>query len=115
MSVSDELERLQALRDQGALSEAEFAQAKARVLGGAPGSAGDGSTGAVPPPHQSFLHRLARSKSDCVLGGVCGGLGKHTGVPSWAWRVIFCASAFYMGFGILFYIALWIFIPAEQG
>jgi phage shock protein PspC (stress-responsive transcriptional regulator) len=111
MSVSDELERLQALRDKGTLSEAEFAQAKAHVLGGTGGSA----SGAPPPPHQSFLHRLARSKSDCVIGGVCGGLGRHTGMPSWGWRVIFCVSAFYMGFGILFYIALWIFIPAEQG
>ncbi len=33
MSITEELERLQALRERGALSEAEYARAKARVLG----------------------------------------------------------------------------------
>jgi len=33
MSLAEELERLQQLRAQGALSEAEFQQAKARVIG----------------------------------------------------------------------------------
>ena len=38
MTISEELERLQALRERGALSEAEYAQAKARVLGSALGT-----------------------------------------------------------------------------
>ena len=109
MSVSEELERLQALRERGALSEAEYAQAKARVLGGAPAGAGAGSTTGA---HPNFLHRLSRSTTDRVIGGVCGGLGAHTGLPSWAWRVIFCISVFYFGIGLLFYLLLWIFIPA---
>lgn len=107
MTVSEELERLQALRERGALSEAEYAQAKARVLGGAPAGAA-GTAGA----HNNFLHRLSRSATDRVVGGVCGGLGAHTGLPSWAWRVIFCATVFYFGIGLLFYLLLWIFIPA---
>src|SRR5438046_392712 len=37
----------------------------------------------------SFLQNLTRSKTDCWLGGVCGGLGAHTPVPSWVWRVLF--------------------------
>ena len=48
-----------------------------------------------------------------MIGGVCGGLGAHTGLPSWVWRVIFCISVFYFGIGLLFYILLWIFIPAS--
>ncbi|MDE2220169.1 MAG: PspC domain-containing protein [Gammaproteobacteria bacterium] len=108
MSVTDELERLQALRASGALSEAEYAQAKARALGGAGGTAGAGG-GA----HSGFLHRLTLSSTDRVIGGVCGGLGAHTGLPSWAWRVIFCATTFYFGVGLLFYILLWIFIPRD--
>ncbi|MBS0387210.1 MAG: PspC domain-containing protein, partial [Proteobacteria bacterium] len=48
------------------------------------------------------------------IGGVCGGLGAHTGLPSWAWRVIFCASVFYFGIGLLFYLLLWIFIPSDH-
>src|SRR5579885_2006711 len=34
----------------------------------------------------TFLQNLKRSKTDCWLGGVCGGLGTHTPVPSWVWR-----------------------------
>jgi phage shock protein PspC (stress-responsive transcriptional regulator) len=104
MTISEELERLQALRERGALSEAEYAQAKARVLGGAPADA-------PAAPQHGFLHRLSRSRTDRVIGGVCGGLGAHTGLPSWAWRVIFCVSLFYFGVGLLFYVLLWIFIP----
>lgn len=116
MSVADEIERLQALRDRGALSDTEFAQAKARALGGgagdaaaaaptAPGPSGRGATG------DSFLHRLRRSARDRVIGGVCGGLGEHTDLPSWAWRVIFCVAVLYFGVGLLLYLLLWIFIP----
>jgi phage shock protein PspC (stress-responsive transcriptional regulator) len=104
MNVTEELERLQALRERGAISDSEFAQAKARALGTAtPGAA---------PAHDTFLHRLTLSETDRVIGGVCGGLGAHTGLPSWAWRVIFCVSIFYVGIGLLFYLLLWIFIPA---
>ncbi len=106
MGISDELERLQALRERGALSEEEYARAKAQVLQGTP----------VPSPlggHPSFLHRLARSRTDRVIGGVCGGLGKHTDLPPWAWRVIFCLVSLYFGAGLLFYILLWIFLPLE--
>ena len=104
MSVTDELERLEKLRAAGALSDAEYAQAKAHALGGGAAEA----SGA----HASFLHRLSLSATDRVIGGVCGGLGAHTGLPSWAWRVIFCISVFYFGIGLLFYLLLWIFIPA---
>ena len=102
MNVTEELERLQALRERGAISESEFAQAKARALG---------AGGA--PAHDSFLHRLTLSSTDRVIGGVCGGLGAHTGLPSWAWRVIFCISTIYFGIGLLFYLLLWIFIPTS--
>src|SRR5258706_9246287 len=116
MTISEELERLQALRERGALSESEYAQAKARVLGGAPAGVPAGAAaaaaGAAGVHHDNFLHRLSRSTTDRVIGGVCGGLGAHTGLPSWAWRVIFCATVFYFGIGLIFYLLLWIFIPA---
>ena len=106
MGISEDLERLQSLRERGALSEEEYARAKAQVLQGAPPSSS-------PPSHPSFLHRLQRSRTDRVIGGVCGGLGKHTDLPSWAWRVIFCVVSLYFGAGLLFYILLWIFLPLE--
>ena len=106
MSISEELERLQALRERGALSDEEYARAKARVLQGT-------SVSSSPAGHASFLHRLARSRTDRVIGGVCGGLGKHTDLPPWAWRVIFCLVSLYFGAGLLVYILLWIFLPLE--
>jgi phage shock protein PspC (stress-responsive transcriptional regulator) len=106
MSISEELERLQSLRDRGAISDEEFARAKAQVLGDPAGS----RTGS----HSSFLHQLARSRNDRIIGGVCGGLGNSTDLPSWAWRVIFCLTLLYFGAGLLIYILLWIFLPQER-
>jgi phage shock protein PspC (stress-responsive transcriptional regulator) len=105
MSIAEELERLQALRDRGTISDEEFARAKAQVLD-EPASARSGA-------HRSFLQQLARSRSDRVIGGVCGGLGHSTDLPSWAWRVIFCLTLLYFGAGLLIYILLWIFLPEE--
>jgi phage shock protein C len=106
MSVADELERLQALRDRGAINEEEFTRAKAQVL--------DEPTATRSSPPRSFLHQLARSRTDRVIGGVCGGLGQSTDLPSWAWRVIFCLTLLYFGVGLLIYILLWIFLPEEH-
>jgi phage shock protein C len=106
MGVAEELERLQSLRDRGTISDEEFARAKAQVLG-EPASSRSGS-------HRAFLQQLARSRSDRVFGGVCGGLGHNTDLPSWAWRVIFCLTLLYFGAGLLIYILLWIFLPQES-
>lgn len=106
MSIAEELERLQTLRDRGAISDEEFTRAKAQVLD-EPAASRSGS-------HRSFLHQLARSRSDRVIGGVCGGLGNNTDLPSWAWRVIFCLTLLYFGAGLLIYILLWIFLPQER-
>lgn len=150
MSLTDELERLQALRERGALSEAEYERAKERVLGDAAaaynataaGSAAAGSSAGAgagagtgtgtgtggPGPFASpsgstnsgpsagergFFRQMARSRTDRWLGGVCGGLGRHTDLPSWAWRLIFCLVTLYFGSGILFYVLLWLLLPAD--
>jgi len=107
MSIAGELERLQALRDRGAISEEEFTRAKAQVLGTAPAAA-PSDTGT-----RSLLQTLSRSRTDRMVGGVCGGLGRHTDLPSWAWRVIFCLTLLYFGAGLLIYILLWLFLPLE--
>lgn len=125
MGIADELERLQSLRERGALSPEEFERAKARVLGaGGPapqsGPAGGGADASEPigdtraGPGKSFFRQLARSRTDRLLGGVCGGLGRHTDLPSWAWRLIFCLITLYFGAGVVFYLLLWIFLPLES-
>jgi phage shock protein C len=103
VSIAEELEKLQSLRDRGVISEQEFIQAKARALDHAP--AADGA--------RSFLQQLTRSRTDRFIGGVCGGLGRHTDLPSWAWRVIFCLTLLYFGAGLLIYLLLWLFLPLE--
>jgi phage shock protein PspC (stress-responsive transcriptional regulator) len=89
MSIAEELQKLQTLRDRGAITEEEFAKAKAAVLDGAPARP-TAAPAAGPVEHISDeLHRLTRARHDAWLGGVCGGLGRHTPLPSWAWRALF--------------------------
>ncbi len=111
MSIADELQKLQTLRDSGALTDEEFAEAKARVLKGAP----DDSIGAanVATSATAVLHKFSRSKSDVWLGGVCGGLAKITPVPAWVWRLGFAILICGYGIGFFAYICLWIFVPEE--
>jgi phage shock protein PspC (stress-responsive transcriptional regulator) len=107
MSIATELERLKVLRDSGAISEEEFVRAKAQVLNSPQGTAADSAS------PLTVLNQLRRSRSDSVLGGVCGGLGRYTGVPAWGWRVLFCLSVMCFGFGVLLYCLLWLFVPLE--
>ncbi|RYD62153.1 MAG: PspC domain-containing protein, partial [Verrucomicrobiaceae bacterium] len=60
-----------------------------------------------------FLKNLKRSRRDVWLGGVCGGLGTYSPVPTWVWRVIFLILVFTFGTGILAYVILWICMPQE--
>lgn len=63
---------------------------------------------------ESWLKKLSKSQDDKWIGGVCGGLGKYTPLPSWLWRVIFCCTVLFFGTGLLIYILLWIFMPRES-
>jgi len=112
MNISDEIKRLHELHQAGALSAAEFEQAKTKLLNASvdlnkssPGSSG-GDFG-------SEVNRLRRSRTDRWLGGVCGGLGKASGVDSWVWRLVFTLCVIFAGFGLLIYLLMWIFVPEE--
>jgi phage shock protein C len=116
MDISETLERLRALHQAGALSDGEFASAKARVIGDAPAAAAPAAqasqaTEAARPA--DFLHRLHRSRKDRWFGGVCGGLGVQIGVPGWFLRMAFLIAACVFGSGVLLYLLLWIFVPLE--
>jgi phage shock protein C len=105
MGITNDLERLAELHRSGALSDTEFASAKARVLGATPHA---GSNGVV-----HWLHALRRSRTDRWLGGVCGGLAPTTGLPSWLWRLIFVSLVLCGGTGLMIYLLLWILVPKE--
>ena len=106
MSLADELGKLESLRERGVLTQAEFDQAKRRLLDGpASGAAGGDAVAAV--------NRFRRSRTDKWIGGVCGGLAAITGVEAWAWRLILTLLFLFGGAGGLLYILLWIFVPLE--
>ena len=61
---------------------------------------------------KNWLQNLTKSDSDKWIGGVCGGLGEHSPIPSWVWRVLFVL--FFFGPGLFIYILLWIFVPTKS-
>lgn len=105
MALIDELERLHQLHREGALSDDEFAHAKARLLADDSAPAGG--------PGLTAVNGLRRSRRDRWLGGVCGGLAAVSGLDSWAWRLIFSVLALWGGAGLLVYVLLWLFVPDE--
>jgi phage shock protein PspC (stress-responsive transcriptional regulator) len=110
--ISDEIRRLHELHQAGALTAAEFEQAKAKVLSGpVPGervnlNKGDGSL-------SGDFNALRRSRTDRWLGGVCGGLGIASGIDAWVWRLVFALFTITFGFGAVIYLLMWIFVPEE--
>jgi phage shock protein C len=112
MSVSDEIKRLHELHQAGALTDAEFEQAKAKTLGGGGVHLDKQGTGAG-SDFASEIGALRRSRTDRWLGGVCGGLAKASGMESWIWRLVFVLFTVTFGFGLLIYLLMWIFVPEE--
>lgn len=106
MSLAGELLKLEQLRERGSLTAEEFERAKARLLG----------TGADPMVSLKLaqsLNSLRRSSTDKWIAGVCGGIANATGVDAWIWRMLLAVLFFAGGTGLVLYILLWIFVPAE--
>ncbi|MFA5295668.1 MAG: PspC domain-containing protein [Methanoregulaceae archaeon] len=60
------------------------------------------------------MKRLYRSRSDRLLGGICGGLGTHFDTDPNLIRIIWIVlSLLSIGIGVIAYIAAWIIIPEE--
>ena len=111
MNLPDDLQKLYNLREQGALNEEEFTLAKKRLLEGA---AEDAKAKTEKPREPAAsLNQFRRSLKDRWMGGVCGGLGEITGIPSWSWRILFMLTALLQGIGVIMYILLWIFVPMQ--
>ncbi len=59
--------------------------------------------------------RLVRSKTDKMIGGVCGGLGAYFDFDPTLIRLIFAALiVFGAGSPILLYLLMWVIIPAAD-
>lgn len=57
--------------------------------------------------------KLYRSKTERMIGGVCGGLGSYLNVDPIFIRLVFVLLLFGSDFGFLFYLLMWILIPEE--
>jgi len=57
--------------------------------------------------------RLYRSRTDRMIGGVCGGLGNYFSVDSSLIRLAFVLLFVFGGSGLLLYFILWIVLPEE--
>jgi phage shock protein PspC (stress-responsive transcriptional regulator) len=58
---------------------------------------------------------MRKSAVDVQLGGVCGGLGEYSPVPSWIWRAGFLMLFLLFGCGAIAYGILWVTMPNADG
>jgi phage shock protein C len=63
----------------------------------------------------SSYKTLRRSRTDRMLGGVCGGFARYLGIDPVAARVLYVIGTFFTG-GLLIpaYAIFWIVMPEEQ-
>lgn len=66
-----------------------------------------------PPPRPST--RLVRSRSDRMIGGVCGGLAKVLNIDPLILRLaLVLATVLGFGAGVVLYVACWILMPEDD-
>lgn len=58
--------------------------------------------------------KLARSRTNSRIAGVCGGLGEYLDVDPTLIRLIFILLLIYAGHGVLLYIILWLLMPPQE-
>jgi phage shock protein PspC (stress-responsive transcriptional regulator) len=66
------------------------------------------------PPENPQPRRLLRSRSDRVIGGVCGGLGRYFNVDPILFRIGAVVLALVGGAGVLAYLAALLLIPSDD-
>lgn len=57
--------------------------------------------------------RLYRSRTDRMVGGVCGGMAAYLNVDATIVRLVVAVLALVQGVGVVLYLLGWILIPAE--
>jgi phage shock protein C len=105
MPLADDLDKLTELHAKGGLTDEEFKRAKENLLNPQQSRSDD--------PVAAAVNTIRRSRTDRWLGGVCGGIGRSTGVESWVWRLLFTVLFICGGIGVLVYLLLWMFVPSE--
>ena len=79
-----------------------------------PGQPGPGEPDPPSPsPPAPPQRAVRRSRSERVIAGVCGGLGRHLGIDPVLLRVAFIILALANGLGLIAYVVAWVAIPEE--
>lgn len=60
------------------------------------------------------VKKLFRSRSNRIIGGVCGGLAEYLNIDPTVLRVITALLTFVMGMSLWVYLLAWIIIPEER-
>ncbi|MDI7246837.1 MAG: PspC domain-containing protein [Bacillota bacterium] len=60
-----------------------------------------------------MARRLYRSKRECIIGGVAGGLAEYFDIDPTIIRILWVLLALADGIGVIAYIIAWIIIPAD--
>ena len=58
--------------------------------------------------------KLMRSTQNKMVAGVCAGFARYLNVDPTLVRAIYVAMVLLAGFGVLLYLVLWIFMPADH-
>jgi phage shock protein C len=72
-----------------------------------------GPSGPEPPPVDGGPRVVRRSRSERVIAGVCGGVGRYLGVDPVLLRIAFIILALANGLGVIAYVVCWVAIPEE--
>ena len=61
------------------------------------------------------MTELRRSRTNRIIAGVCGGIGKYLDINANVIRLIWViATVFTVGIGVLAYLFAWLVIPEEE-
>ena len=69
--------------------------------------------GAEPIDDTDYFNGLRRSRSDRVVAGVAGGLGRYFGIDPVIVRIAFIVLALFSGAGFLLYLLGWVVIAKD--
>ena len=61
------------------------------------------------------VRKLYRSRTNSMIGGVCGGIAEHLEVDPTIVRLAFVLLGLYSGVGVAAYLILWIIVPYPEG
>jgi phage shock protein PspC (stress-responsive transcriptional regulator) len=60
------------------------------------------------------VKKLYRSKSNRIIGGVCGGFAEYLNIDASVLRLITALLTFVMGMSLWVYLLAWLIIPEER-